>query len=208
MNSARCPAGAPVPAASASEIDLSLGRIERLLARPRIARREAAAGHPCRRHQRQGLDHRLHARHARGGGQARACLYLAPSRALPRTHPARRKGGGQLVGDGELFAALEPLRSGQRRRADHVLRDHDGGGLHDLQREIRPIICCSKSASAAAATRPTSSPAPAATRDHADLDRSYRSFLGRRSPRSPMRRREFSSAACRPSSARSTTDAR
>ena len=52
-----------------------------------------AAGDPCRRHQRQGLDHRLSARHARSGGQARPRLHLAASGALQRAHPARRQAG-------------------------------------------------------------------------------------------------------------------
>ena len=51
------------------EIDLSLDRIERPDGRARPSRAPPAAGHPCRRHQRQGLDHRLPARHAGGGRQ-------------------------------------------------------------------------------------------------------------------------------------------
>ena len=46
-------------------IDLGLERIERLLADARLAATEAAAGGPCRRHQRQGLAGRLSARHGR-----------------------------------------------------------------------------------------------------------------------------------------------
>ena len=56
-------------------------------------RTQSAAGHPCRRHQRQGLDRRLHARDPGGGGQARARLHLAASGAFQRTHPARRPAG-------------------------------------------------------------------------------------------------------------------
>ena len=41
------------------KIDLVLDRIQRLLARARPSRTQAAAGHPCRGHQRQGLDLRL-----------------------------------------------------------------------------------------------------------------------------------------------------
>ena len=50
-----------------------VARAHRAAARPpRPAAGPAAAGHPCRRHQRQGLDHRLPARDARGA-RATAC---------------------------------------------------------------------------------------------------------------------------------------
>ena len=47
----------------------------------RPSRTQAAAGDPCRRHQRQGLDARLSARDAGGGRPARPCLHLAISGA-------------------------------------------------------------------------------------------------------------------------------
>ena len=56
----------------------------------RSSRTQAAAGHSCCRHQRQGLDLRLRARHAGGAGPARSRLYLAASGALPRAHPPGR----------------------------------------------------------------------------------------------------------------------
>ena len=48
-----------------------------------------AAGDPCRRHQRQGLDRRFHARGLGGGRIPRPRLYVAASGALRRAHPAR-----------------------------------------------------------------------------------------------------------------------
>ena len=57
----------------------------------RQSARPPAAGHPCRRHQRQGLLHGLPEGHAGGRRQARAHLHLAASRALPRAHRVRRR---------------------------------------------------------------------------------------------------------------------
>ena len=72
-------------------IDLSLGRVERLLGKLGNPARPPAARHAYRRHQRQGLRHRLPEGHARSRGQARARLHLAASRALPRAHRACRR---------------------------------------------------------------------------------------------------------------------
>ena len=84
------------PARSASEKNRSVARPRRAVARgARRAARAAAADHPCRRHQWQRFDHRLHARDPRSGGQERPCLYLAASRALSRAHPARAEGRRQ-----------------------------------------------------------------------------------------------------------------
>ena len=73
-----------------SLIDLTTGRVERLLAalgHPELAH---GAGDPRRRHQRQGLDLRLSARHRRGGGAEGARADLAAPGALRRAHPHRR----------------------------------------------------------------------------------------------------------------------
>ena len=72
------------------KIDLSLDRILVLLDRLGRPQDQPAAGHPCRRHQRQGLHHRLPAGDAGGGRQERPRLHVAASRALPRAHPPRR----------------------------------------------------------------------------------------------------------------------
>ena len=80
-------------------IDLALDRMRRAAGAARSSRAQAAAGHSCRRHQWQGLDHRLSARDPGGGGLAGACLYLAVSgadqRALSlggrRRHAGRRR---------------------------------------------------------------------------------------------------------------------
>ena len=64
----------------------------------RSSRTQAAAGDPCRRHQRQGLDHRLSARDPGGRGPARPRLHLALSGAHERMlspRPRRWRGAGQ-----------------------------------------------------------------------------------------------------------------
>ena len=102
-------------------IDLSLDRL-RACWRSSAIRSGAAAGDPCRRHQRQGQHLRLPARHGRGGGAARARLYLAASGALQRTHPHRRRHWCRTT---RWRNALERCRTGQCRRADHRVRgDH------------------------------------------------------------------------------------
>jgi dihydrofolate synthase/folylpolyglutamate synthase len=84
-------------------IDLSLSRVERLL---------AALGHPEQQlppvvhvagHQRQGLRSRLSTRHARGSGTARSCLYVTASRAtLTNASSCRR-----LIDEDALVDLLE-----------------------------------------------------------------------------------------------------
>ena len=111
-------------------IDLSLGRIERLL---------AALGHPERR-----LPPVIHVAGTNGkgstiafmraileaAGQARARLYLAqsgpPQRALPHW---RAPAAASWSSDDELAGVLVRMRSRERRRADHRVRDRDGGGV-------------------------------------------------------------------------------
>ena len=97
-------------------IDLSLGRIERLLGQ---------LGHPERR-----LPPVIHVAGTNGKGStiafmraileargpARPCLHLAASRALPRAHPARRIGGGRFVTEERLveaFARCEAVNAGE-----------------------------------------------------------------------------------------------
>ena len=127
------------------------GASQRLLADLGSPQKRAAAGHPCRRHQRQGLDDRLHARDPGGGGQARACLHLAASRALQRAHPARRRARRRR----SARRGARRVRARQRRPADLGLRDHHRRGVPAVQPRRPPTICCSKSASAAGSTRPT-----------------------------------------------------
>ena len=110
-------------------IDLSLDRIWRLLDKLGHPERQSAAGHPCRRHQRQGLDRRLHARGAGGGRQERPRLHLAASGPLQRALPHRRAGrrpARQRRGAGRGAGGV---RARQRRRADHGVRDRDRGGV-------------------------------------------------------------------------------
>ncbi len=108
-------------------IDLSLDRMWRLLGGDRSSGTQAAAGHPCRRHQRQGLDHRVHARDPRGGGLARACLYLAASRPLQRALPSRPGGRGRAGVGRRACGRVRGMRARQCRRADHRVRDHHRG---------------------------------------------------------------------------------
>ena len=114
-------------------IDLSLDRMWRILDALGHPGAAPAAGDPRRRHQRQGLDHRLHARDPGGGGPARARLHLAASGALQRALPAgagRRRRAG--VGRGTRRGA-DGMRARQRRRADHRVRDRDRGGVRAVR---------------------------------------------------------------------------
>ena len=124
-------------------IDLSLGRIESLLRAPRPSASAPAARHPRRRHQWQGLDHRLHAGGARGRRPRRPCLYLAASGPFPRAHPSRRPAA---AGSSTRRAGGGPraLRGGQCRRADHLLRDHHRRRLRCSSPRRRPTRCCSR----------------------------------------------------------------
>ena len=99
-------------------IDLSLGRIEALLAKLGNPAASPAAGHPRRRHQRQGLDRRLPQGHAGGGRQARARLHLAAPRALPRAHRAggRRRQGAADRRRTSWSRCCERVAARQRRR--------------------------------------------------------------------------------------------
>ncbi len=73
------------------KIDLSLGRVERLLDRLDRPQDRLPPGHPRRRHQRQGIDDRLPASRARSRRQQGARLHLAAPRALQRAHPPRKR---------------------------------------------------------------------------------------------------------------------
>ena len=153
---ARFAAGGARHAPSAQ--DRPFARPHRAAARPpRPAAGPAAAGDPCRRHQRQGLDDRLPARRARERRLQRACLHLAASRALQRAHPARPQGRRTARRRRDADRGDRGGAARQRRRADHLLRGDDGGRLPSLRRRIRPISACSRSGSAGASTRPTSS---------------------------------------------------
>ena len=134
-------------------IDLSLDRVLRLLACARRSAGPSAAGRPCRRHQRQGLDLGVPARVSRGGRISRSCLYLAAPRALQRAHP----GGREADRRGSAAVAARGMRARQCRRAHHLLRDHDGRRLPRLRAHARPTWRCSKPDWAAGSMRPTSS---------------------------------------------------
>ena len=110
--------------APASQGHRSVARAHRAVARAsRPSRARARAGGAHRGHQRQGLDARHARRHAARRRPPRAALHLAASGALRRADPVRwpadRRGRAQR--------GARHLRAGQRRRADHLLRDHHGG---------------------------------------------------------------------------------
>ncbi len=111
------------------KIDLSLGRIERLL-------RDLGAPQ-------EHLPPVIHVAGTNGKGSSiafmRAILEAAgksvhvyTSPHLVRFHERIRlgqQGGGRLVDDADLAATLSLLREGQRRRTNHLFRDHDGSSL-------------------------------------------------------------------------------
>ena len=96
-------------------------------------------------------------------GQARPRLYLAASGALPRAHPARRAGRRtsrrrRRAGRRARRAARAPMRRSRSPSSRSPPRPPSCSSP-----STRPTCCCSKSASAAASTRPTSSSGRALT---------------------------------------------
>ena len=178
-------------------IDLSLGRVERLLGKLGDPHNEAAAGRARRRHQRQGLGHRLSQGDTRGRRRARARLHLAAPRALPRAHRARgreRQGGADRRGDAGRRADAHAGDQRQRRR--HPVRDHDRGGVSRLRRATgrraaargrprRPARCHQRRR------------ASRARRHHADLARPCGKAGRHACRRSPSRKPASCAAACR-----------
>ena len=118
------------------KIDLSLGRVERLLAALGNPEERAAAGHPRCRHQRQGVHRRDLARLPRSRGPARACLHFAASGALSRAHPAGRRTDRRR----RAARRVRRMRAGQRRRPDHLFRDHHRRRLSRLRRTPADIV--------------------------------------------------------------------
>ena len=141
-------------------IDLTLDRVERLL---------AALGHPERR-----LPPVIHVAGTNGKGSTAAMLragleargrprprlHLAAPRALPRAHPPRRRADRRRPTSPRL---LDDCEAANARRADHLLRDHHRRGLPRLRARPRPTGRCSRSASAAGSTPPTSIDRPRLT---------------------------------------------
>ena len=150
-------------------IDLSLGRIEAAAGQARQPAAPPAARHPCRRHQRQGLRHRLPQGHAAGRRQARARLHLAAPGALPRAHRARRRRAARRARSARTsWSTCCAHAARQRRRRHHVLRDHHGGRLPGLRRA--PRRCPDPGGGARRpARRHQRRGAPGAQRHHADL---------------------------------------
>ncbi len=74
------------------EIDLSLGRLERLLSRLGNPQNKLPPVFHVAGTNGKGIDRRLPARLSGGVGAPRACLYLAAPHPLQRAHPRRRPG--------------------------------------------------------------------------------------------------------------------
>ena len=168
--------------------------------RARSSRSAAAAGDPRRRHQRQGLDHRLHARDPGGGGHARARLHLAASGALQRALPLGRRARDRYDDD-ELAARSTSASAPMPARPITVFEITTAAGSC-CSRAIRPMCCCSRSGLGGRldATNVVDGRWPRVITpvsfDHAE-------FLGDTLGRSRRRRPASSSAACRRSWRRS-----
>ena len=177
-------------------IDLSLDRIERLLAALGHPERRLPPVDPCRRHQRQRLDHRFHARDSRSRRQARACLHLAQSGAPQRAFPHRASRAAASSSRTPNSPSAGRMRSQERRRADHGVRDGDGGG-------VSPVLppsgryCSSRSRARRPARRHQRGRTAAGQRDHARVARSSRVSRRHASRKSPARRPASSKPACR-----------
>ncbi len=112
-------------------IDLTLVRMWRILDALGHPEPPPAAGRPYRRHQRQGLDHRVHARDPGSRQLGRARLYLAASGALQRTLSSRRRRGRtrrRTLGlRRRARRRADAMRARQCGRPDHGVRDHHRG---------------------------------------------------------------------------------
>ena len=142
--------------------DLSLDRVTAPARRPRQSAGPPAARHPYRRHERQGLRDGLLPVDSRGGRTVGARPHLAASRQLARALPARPQGRRRHsrrrrdAGGGGA-----PRGRRQWRPADHRVRNPDGRHLRAVSPSIRPTRRSSRSGSAGASTRRTSSHRPA-----------------------------------------------
>ena len=166
-------------------IDLSLDRMWRILDALGHPRAQASAGHSRRRHQRQGLDGRLHARGAGGRGQDRPRLHLAASGALQRALSSRRAGrrqAGERRGAGRCAAGM---RARQRLGADHGVRDRDRRGVSSVL-AASGRCAAARGRSRRQARRDQRDRHAARLRDHAGVDGSSR--ISRRHHREDRRR--------------------
>ena len=184
-------------------IDLSLERIERLLGRNRPSRRAPAAGDPCRRHQWQGLDHRLSPRLPRGRRQDGARL---TSPHLVRFNERIRL-AGKLVSSRRLNQALEACEAANggapitffeittaaafklfaEVKADYLLLETGMGGTYDASNVVKHPLGVIITPGRSTTTRPSSATP---------------------SPRSPSTRPASSSAAPGPSIGRQRDEGR
>ena len=119
----------------------------------RSSRAQAAARDPCRRHQWQGLDHRLSARDPGSGWPAGPRLHLALSGADQRMFSLGSAGGGAVVGDDELRARWNIASASMTASRSPFSRSRPRRRFA-CSRSIRPMSCCWKSASAAGSMPP------------------------------------------------------
>ena len=163
-------------------IDLSLGRIERLLDRLGRPQEQLPPVRARRRHQRQGLGGGVPAGDA-GGGRATRCT--STRRRTWCASPSASSSPAARSTRRALCRHPRGVRGGQRRRADHLLRDHHRRGLSRLRphagrrdaagnRSRRPARCDQRRDRAGA------------DRDHADFARSS-SLPGRHAGRDRLR---------------------
>ena len=145
---------ARLPALHPKSIDLSLGRVERLLAALGQPRAAPAAGGPHRRHQRQGQHAGDAGRHAAGRRPSGRPLHLAPSRALQRAHPAGRPADRRGPAGGLPASAARRPTTGRRSPSS---RSPPPRPSWPSPRR-RPTGSCSRPGSAAGWTPPMSSP--------------------------------------------------
>ena len=115
-----------------------------------------AAGVPCRRDQRQGLDLRLPARRARSRGPPRPCLHQPAPGPLQRAHPHRRAADRRR----DARAAARPKCSTPPTASSRASSRSPPPPPSSPSRAPRPTPASSKSGSAAGSTRPTSSTGP------------------------------------------------
>ena len=175
-------------------IDLSLGRIERLLAK---------LGNPH-----TSLPPVIHIAGTNGKGSTtaylKAMLEAAGKRVHVYTSPHLVRFHERIELAGADGKATPDRRGRARRRAGAHAGANDGDDHHVSSRSrrpppswpspsIRPMRCCWRSASAAGSTPPTSSHA-GAYRHHARSRWTMRTSWATRSPRSPSRR----PASCKP----------
>ena len=149
------------------KIDLTLGRVERLL---------AALGNPQDK-----LPPVIHVAGTNGKGSTvatmRACLEAAGYRVHVYTSPhlvrfhERIRLAGELIDEDALLAVLDECEHANGERADHVFRDHDRRGISRLRADPGRHRAA-RNRARRPARRDKRHPPSGGHRDHADFARS------------------------------------